>query len=184
MDQDKDLIAFMDLFSTSGEGYLGAVFITDRLGVPQEFRCTHSVKPNKVQKMLYGDTLQPHVGVNLCGIPLIKQITNKPSLIIIRKDFFLGMRPEIEFPVVLVRRAGETIEVSDSGNEKGKRDRIECPSGKFQSIIIESHTEFNDDSRIGKEFLEKLFSSFDPIEPFERMEKAVEVLGNQKEEFR
>ena len=72
MDQN-DLIGFLALYETSPrDGYLGAILITDLQGVPQEFRCTHPVKPTALQKPLYGNTLEPYIAVDLCGIPLIQ----------------------------------------------------------------------------------------------------------------
>lgn len=71
--ENNSLIGFLSLIETEAkDGYLGALLVTDARGIPQEFRCTHPVKPTTVQKSLYGDTLLPHIGINLCGIPLIK----------------------------------------------------------------------------------------------------------------
>src|SRR3990170_6152507 len=89
----KQLLGFLALQETSShDGYLGAILITDLQGVPQEFRCTHPVKPTTIQKPLYGDTLEPYIGVKLCGIPLVESIQNQPALIIVEKEFLLDVR--------------------------------------------------------------------------------------------
>src|SRR4030042_5256124 len=94
------LLAFFAIYKTSSnDGYLGAVLVTDLQGIPQEFRCTHLVKPTAIQKPLYGDTLEPYIGVNLCGIPLIESIQNKPSLIMVHREFLLGVRTASPCPV-------------------------------------------------------------------------------------
>lgn len=190
MDLNKEnrdiLIGFLALNETSAhDGYLGAILITDLQGIPQEFRCTHPVKPTTIQKPLYGKTLEPHIGVNLCGIPLFKSIQNTPSLILVHRENLIGVRIAIPCPVVFIRRAGEVIEVKTSDNSETtlKRERIDCSTGRFQPIVFASHPDFNDDLTIAKEVLEKIFSYLDPIEPFERMSKAIEVLSKQDERF-
>lgn len=190
MNLDKEnrdmLLGFLVLNEISNhDGYLGAILITDLQGIPQEFRCTHPVKPTTIQKPLYGKTLEPHIGVNLCGIPLLKSIQNTPSLIVVHKEFLLGVRTAVSYPVVFIRRAGEIIEVktSDSTETTLKRGRIDCSTGRFQPIVFSPHPNFDDDSSIAKEILEKIFSYLDPIEPFERMSKAIEVLAKQDKRF-
>ena len=84
-EEQSTLLGFLALHQTSSkDGYLGAILITDLHGIPQEFRCTHLVKPTIIQKPLYGNTLQPYIAVNLRGIPLIESIQKKPSLIVVR----------------------------------------------------------------------------------------------------
>src|SRR3990172_10201066 len=93
MEEQKKLLGFLALYETSTQdGYIGAIFITDLQGIPQEFRCTHPVKPTTIQKPLYGDTLEPYIGVKLCGIPLVESIQNQPALIIVEKEFLLDVR--------------------------------------------------------------------------------------------
>ncbi|OQY95424.1 MAG: hypothetical protein B6D41_06160 [Chloroflexi bacterium UTCFX4] len=177
-------LAFLSLYMTmTKDGYLGAILVTDSQGVPLEFRCTHPVKPNTIQKSLYGDTLVPHIGTNLCGIPLLKAIQNKPSLVIVNSDYMLNTRFGSAYPIVFVRRAGETIEVkSVDGKDAEIKQRLDSSSGKFQPIIIESHCDF-DDGTIGRKILEPLFSELDPLEPFQRMSKSIEVLTQQDKKF-
>lgn len=184
--EENKLLGFLALHETSShDGYLGAILITDLHGIPQEFRCTHPVKPTVIQRPLYGNTLQPYIGVNLCGMPLIKSIQNMPSLIVIREEFLLDVRTVSPSPVALIRRAGEAIDIeaSDSPETTLKRKRIDCPTGRFQPIIFSVHSDFDDDMRFTRETLEGIFAYFDPLEPFERISKAIEVLGKQDKRF-
>lgn len=184
-DQSR-LLGFLGFYETSThDGHLGAILVTNLQGVPQEFRCTHPVKPTTIQKPLYGNTLEPYVGVDLCGVPLVQSVQNKPSLLIVHKDFLLGVRTTTDCPVILVRRAGEAIDVkpSDSTETTPRRERIDSTTGRFQPIILEAHPDFDDDLVSARPTLETIFSYLDPIEPFERMAKAVEVLSKQDKRF-
>lgn len=180
------LLAFFALYETlSHDGYLGSILVTDLQGTPQEFRCTHPVKPTTIQKPLYGDALEPYIGVNLCGVPLLKSVQNLPSVVIVHKEFLLDVRKAISCPVIYIRRAGEAIDLSSSDDPKTtlKRERIDCPTGRFQPIIFTPHPDFNDDITIAGEVLGKIFNYLDPLEPFDRMAKAIEVLSKQDKRF-
>jgi len=184
-EQDK-LLGFLNLYETANkDGYLGAMLITDLQGIPQEFRCTYPVKPTSVQKSLYGDTLVPYIGVHLCGIPLIKTVKSLPSLIIVPQVYLLEVRPGIDFPVVLVQRAGDVIEVETPIDKKPiiERERLECPTKKFQPIIFAPHPHFYDDRAVSREILGQIFGYLDPLEPFERMSKALHILSKQDQRF-
>ncbi len=186
IDEQELLLGFLALHETfAKDGYIGAFMITDVHGVPQEFRCSHPVKPTAIQKPLYGDTLEPYIGINLCGIPLIESIKSKPMLIIVQEEFLLGVRVASQYPVVFIRRAGEAIEITNTNHSEKNpiRERIDCTTGSFQPIVITPHHEFNEDSSFARPIIEKVFGYFDPIEPFERMVKAVEILGKQDSKF-
>lgn len=185
-DEEKDLLAFFALYQTSSnDGYLGTVLVTNLHGIPQEFRCTHPVKPTTIQKPLYGDALEPYIGVHLCGVPLFKSIQNLPSLIVVHKEHLLDIRKSLSIPVIHIRRAGEAIDVSstDKIGSTFKRERIDCATGRFQPIVLTAHPDFNEDATIAKDILDKIFSYLDPIEPFDRMEKAIDVLSKQDKRF-
>jgi len=186
MEEQKKLLGFLALYETSTQdGYIGAILVTDLQGIPQEFRCTHPVKPTTIQKPLYGNTLEPYIAVNLCGIPLIQSIQNKPSLIIVHKEFLLGVRTATPCPVIFIRRAGEAIEIktSDSSETTLRRERIDCSTGRFQPIVFAPNPDFHDDTTSSREIIEKIFSYLDPIEPFERIAKAIEVLAKHDKRF-
>ncbi len=47
----EPLLGFLSLYeTTSHDGYIGSLLITDPHGIPQEFRCTHPIKPTAIQK--------------------------------------------------------------------------------------------------------------------------------------
>jgi len=183
---EEHLLGFLSIYETnSNDGYIGSLLITDFQGIPQEFRCTHPIKPTAVQKVLYGDSLEPFIGVNLCGSSLLKSTQTVPSILIVDKNYLIDIRKITTFPVIYVRKAGETIDLSLSeGNKIGKRDRIDPPNSKSHPLIIISHPDFSDDLSVAKKILEKIFIILDPLEPFHRMLKAIEVLGKQDKIFK
>lgn len=182
--QTGGFVGFMSLKDTSaGDGYIGAALVTDLRGVPQEFRCTHPVKPTVVQKSLYGTALEPYIGVELCGKPLFALLQNKPSILIVESEILLELRSAVSCPVVLVRKAGEAIEVSASGGKRSPLIRIESTSGKYQPLVITTHPAYADDFSSTRAIVEEAFASFDLMEPFGRISKALEMLAKQDQRF-
>ena len=66
---NKKRLAFLG-YSEFDKGYRGGILVTDEWGKRVEFRCTAPVRPNPVQRTLYGRTLLPHIAVELIGAPL------------------------------------------------------------------------------------------------------------------
>src|SRR6266446_2547204 len=97
-------LGYMEL--DSGASYRGAILVADDWGKPLEFRCTAPVKPNAVQRTLYGKTLMPHISVELIGVPLLHAVQGKPDGIVIQDSLFFDLRHKTETPVVRLRRQG------------------------------------------------------------------------------
>ena len=90
-------VAFLGYMEFDGAAaYRGAILVTDEWGKPLEFRCTAPVKPNAVQRTLYGQTLMPHILVELIGVPLYEAVQEKPEIIVIQEGLFFDLRHKIE----------------------------------------------------------------------------------------
>lgn len=200
--QDRDSkykLAFLSLCETlSHDGYMGAVLVTNEYGIPQEFRCTYPVRPTMVQKALYGSMLETYIGVQICGLPLLKSLKISPDLILVKQEFLLNLRKFLEYPTVCIYRAGEVIAIntpedknlSDSiysilqdKSQSLIKERIESPSGRFQPIIMLSSPLFDGDSLKAREIIENASLYVDPLEPFERINKAIEIIAKQDKRF-
>ena len=185
-EEEKMLLGFLTLIGTASQnGYIGAILITDVQGIPQEFRCTHPVKPTAIQKPLYGDALEPFIGINLCGVPLIKKIENRPTVIVVNRDYLMAIRDDTSPPVIFIRRAGQAIDIKnhEGAIEKKRRIRVECGTGRFQPIILESKPDYEDDITTAMGILENIFNYFDLLEPFDRITQAIQLLVKQDKRF-
>lgn len=179
-------LAFLSIEETKNkDGYLGAILITDSQGVPIEFRCTHPVKPTLIQKPLYGESLLPFIGSELCGEPLFNSVQNKPVYVFVNSDFLLLLRTRISIPLVFVRLTGEAIEINPEQKltDSLPRKRLESPTGKFQPVIVSTHPDYKDDFDKLQVLFKESLRNLDPVEPFNRIKKAVEVLAQQDKRF-
>lgn len=171
-------LAFISLNEIDKDLFRGGILVTDLRGKPLEFRCTSAIQPNNVQKTLYGSTLQPHISVELVGLPLLKSIVEKPDVVMIQQAEFLDMRASIDKPVLLLNRQGVTLTVAEGNQLKTVKELINSPSGKFEPVIVTSHWEYGADLRITQQ-LRTLCTSIDLMEPFDRIKTAIRFVHDK-----
>ena len=183
----EENIAFFMLDQTKdGKGVIGALLVTDDLGMPQEFRVTYPVKPTKLQRRLYGDSLLVHIGVTLCGEPLYKALKNKPELLLVSRRGYLPISAKVDSKVTHVKRMGEALVVENEGESSPDQERsLHSKSGRFQPITIFYSPDSNDQEQEEiNALVDKYFQGIDLLEPFERIKSALEALAEQDERFR
>ena len=145
----------------NGEAIRGGVIITDFETKPYEFRCTSPIRPTPLQRVLYGDTLEEYISVELIGVPLVNAVKEKPGLIVVRKPILLKIRPLISVPVIQARK-GEI----DSGNGSNPTELV-------------SHRDFPAEAASAQAMLAKLMEKRDLMEPFERLRVALSEAHKQ-----
>ena len=178
-------IGFYSLYETDiKDSYVGTLLITDSYGIPLEFKCTHSVKATAIQKALYGERLQPYIGIELCGVPLMKSITNSPDFLFVNENYLLTMRGKISTPVILIARADK--ENQDKPEEFAKEGKLLVAHeyNNFEPVEIQYNQDFAKDTKATLEDVNTISANFDLIEPFERMKKSVEILGKTDSKFK
>ena len=74
MNGDLRYLAYIILADVEDGVLRGGILVTDAHGKPVEFRCTSPIRPNAVQRTLYGGTLMPHIAVELVGVPLVHAV--------------------------------------------------------------------------------------------------------------
>jgi hypothetical protein len=141
-------------------GYLGGYLVTNLWGRPLEFRLSTAVQPNRVQQILYGDTLERYVCAELIGKTLVEKTATEAQIIATDQQAVLELRRRLEVPVILVPHSprmtqgqpGETGEVID-GN-------VQC------------HARFPEDAVVIRALLDRL-QGLDLAEPFARIREAI-----------
>ena len=158
-DQIDLKLLFLDTaFFEDGAIIRGGTLITDIETRPYEFRCTGPVKPTSLQRMLYGDTLEEYIQVELIGVPLITLTKEKPNLVLLRNVGLLRVRPRIPYPAVLIQRDSKLTANA---------------SAEVRLVTIVSHREFAQEAAMAQERLAPLMQRRDLLEPFERLQVAL-----------
>lgn len=183
----NDLIGFLKLQLTHDKkGILTALLVTDDMGIPQEFRVTFPVRPTPLQGRLYGQSLIPHIGVELCGKPLFAATDNKPAVLLVSDPRFLPLGDAVPCSVAFIQRLGDTLRVSvDSEGDTPEPRKLQSVSGRFQPLAVDyPHSYDGSQMAEANQLLGRFFQGFDLLEPFDRIGVALDALSEQDERFR
>jgi hypothetical protein len=101
---------------------MGGVLITDRLGIPIEFRHTEPVSPTKVQQVLYGKALERFLKSETLAKCLLNDLENKPDLLVVPDAEYNELTRLYHFPFVQLSKAsreplqkhGDFVDVNES----------------------------------------------------------------------
>jgi hypothetical protein len=104
-----------------GASYLGGLLMTNAQGIPLDFRYTEPITPTKLQSVLYGKALEPHLRGEVIQKALLKEIKAPPDLMFVRiSDVMDDYVADAKFPILAVQLSqdhhlsapGETNRVS------------------------------------------------------------------------
>jgi hypothetical protein len=82
-------------------GFVGGYLVTNSWGRPLEFRLSSAVQPNKIQAILYGDTLQGYLCGEVIGKTLIEKTTTPVQWLLVDNPMALDLRYRVDIPVGL-----------------------------------------------------------------------------------
>ena len=73
-----------------GGSYLGGLLLTDTAGIPLDFRYTEPITPTKLQSVLYGKALEPHLKEEVIQKTLLKELKGTPDLFVLEASELAG----------------------------------------------------------------------------------------------
>ncbi len=139
-------------------GYLGGYLVTNVWGRPLEFRLTSAVQPNRVQHILYADTLEPYICADLIGKTLVDKSAVPVQLIVTDHASVLDLRLKLDCPVVWLAEVDAAQAAAPTPDGQGP---LRC------------HARFPDDVARTRDLLGCLDAGFDLAEPFVRIREAI-----------
>jgi len=164
------MIAFFSIITNDSGSYVGAILVTDHMGIPKEFKCTQSIKPTQVQKSLYGSSLIPFISNELCGKVLLDNLSNKPEIIFVENDFQNALSNFINNTVVHITKKDSELLDKNEGNILKNKDL------KYEPIIISIDNKPKESQKEILELSQKLFLNFDLMEAFDRVHEAIDLI--------
>src|SRR5512142_1481931 len=88
-----------------GASYLGGLLLTDSSGIPLDFRYTEPITPTKLQSVLYGKALEPHLKEEVIQKTLLKELKGSPDLFILQAtELAGGWNADTRCPVLAVQK--------------------------------------------------------------------------------
>jgi hypothetical protein len=88
--------------ANDANGYSGGYLVTNQWGRPLEFRLSTPVRPNRVQQILYAETLEPYICGDLIGKTLVEKTTTPVQFVATDTPAALDLRRRLDIPVVLL----------------------------------------------------------------------------------
>ncbi len=148
-------------------GYVGGYLVTNQWGRPLEFRLSTAVQPNRVQQVLYGDTLEPYICADLIGKTLVEKTSVPAGLILTDCASALDLRLRLESPVVWLAAPDDP--------SAGRLSEAGCcvrPARDGRGAIL-CHARFPSDVAVVRGLLDEVDGMVDPAEPFARIKEAM-----------
>lgn len=158
--------------------YRAGLLVLDAFGKPLEFRATNALRPDKVQRILYGASLFPTIARDLCGRPLLDSLRDRPEIVLADHEAFLPLHTP-QTTVVYLRSAGETLEIDTDGERDPSEEEI-VPA-RFEPLTARFAPGVADDHRLDmRRRLRELSENINLLEPFERISRALEAIHKQE----
>jgi hypothetical protein len=144
-------------------GYVGGYLVTNQWGRPLEFRISTAVQPNRVQQILYGDTLEPYLCADLIGKTLVEKTAAPAQLFVTDQRSMLDLRWRVDAPVIWLAAA-----------EEQANDTVGClQSATETQPAVYRHPNFPADDAGLRPLLHRVGGILNLSEPFERVREAM-----------
>ncbi len=159
-------LGFLTIVQESS-GYLGGYLVTNLWGRPLEFRLSSPARPNRIQQILYGSTLQSYICADLIGKTLVDKAGIAAQYVFTDRESVLDLRLSLAVPVVWLAPLNNPI--AEDLIEEGACVR---PANENTGPIL-CHPRHLEDMLAVKELLDRLDGSLDLAEPFTRIQEAI-----------
>lgn len=153
---------FLTVCDAAGTGTFGGYLLVDLSGRPLEFHCTAPVRVTRAQEILYGATLTRQLHGEQIGGPLLKATAVRPVAVLTDRESLLHVRPHAPSPVAVVRPGSQ---VSTDGEARELR---------LGGFTVQPHSDDAGQWESLREQLTALAKSIELVEPFERIQAAIE----------
>ncbi|PLV57002.1 hypothetical protein [Thermotoga sp. SG1] len=153
--------AYLDSKKLGGK-FVGGLLVVDERGIPQEFKYTEPVVPSELQRILYGGSLEVYLKTELIARTLLKKMEKNPDFIFVRDPELLEADERLVLLVERNERVEEPVRISE--------EEAILP---FKGTALKVIGKLSDD-RLEK--LLNLLETFDVLEPFQRLDRALEYV--------
>ena len=159
----QNSLGFLTVVASGEAGCVGGYLILNMGGRPLEFHCTAPVRPNRAQKILYGESLTPFVFGELIARALIDKAAIKPSVVFADQSETLCVQGLTQLPVVLL------AESSAGTLRQTARHQFEVEGFKLELAM-----QFEAQSETLARYVRRFVETIELDEPFSRIRDAIE----------
>jgi len=149
-------ICYLTCPKDAATAFLGALMVTDSRGRPLHFSFVSPVRPTRVQRILYGSTLEEHVKIDVISQKLLSDIPFSPDVIFVDTEDMLSVRRIVDIPTAFL----------------AKRQAPENDPTRLTTLQYNTGSNMDDQETVGR-ILSTLEPFVDLVEPFARMREAL-----------
>ncbi|HOD33283.1 MAG TPA: hypothetical protein PKO12_07380 [Holophaga sp.] len=162
-----------------GASYLGGLLLTDPSGIPLDFRYTEPITPTKLQALLYGKALEPHLKEEVIQKALLKELKGLPDLFLLpAAELAGGWGGDPACPALAVQKTQETplARVGDVFRASPREVLIQVAEGAAPlRVIFAPSVELPGQDAAARKLVEAGYH-MDLVEPLERVTAALQSL--------
>lgn len=168
-------------FMTTKEGasYLGGLLVVDAAGIPQDFRYTEPITPTRLQSILYGKALEPHLKEEVIQKTLLKELKSSPDLLVIPSaELAGGWSGEAKCPVLALQKSQEQAlpRLGEIFRVNPREFLLQLAEGASPLRVIFSASVEASAQEIAAQKLVEAGYHMDLLEPLERVASALQSL--------
>jgi len=156
IDPSELILCYLTCPQDAANAYLGALMVTDYRARPLHFAFVSPIRPTRIQRILYGSTLEEHVKIDVIGEKLLKELPFLPDALFVDTKELLTIRRAVEIPTAFLSKS---IESEDN-------------PGRLTTLEYDTGSSLDDQDIVGR-VLASLESYVDLVEPFDRMREAL-----------
>jgi len=148
--------------------YIGGLLVVDELGIPLEFKYTEPFEPTRLQRVLYGKSLEMYVEHGLIMKSLLKNAETRPDV------YFTDRLEAIDYLDDLVFIGGAILTTED----KPEEGEVLLDIGRGRGLRLVGKREIPQNLL---DELQEVSQSLDLLEPFSRLRQALKLIISGEE---
>jgi hypothetical protein len=150
------ILCYLVCATDAAGGFVGALLLADNRGRPLHFAFSQPVKPTKMQRILYGATLDEHIKIDVIAQKLWQGVAKPPNVIFVDAPELTAVRRVTRIPTAFIAK------VPDSEPHSSSLSLLRYDVGPYKT----------DESVVG-EIISSLESTCNLLEPFTRIREAL-----------
>jgi hypothetical protein len=156
IDSSELILSYLICPQDAANAFLGAIMVTDYRARPLHFAFVSPIRPTKIQRILYGSTLEEHIKIDVIGEKLLKDLPFPPDILFVDTKELLAVRRVVEIPTAFLSKSVDS----------------EHDPGRLTTLKYDTGSSLDDQDIVGRA-LASLEAYIDLVEPFSRMREAL-----------
>lgn len=159
--------------------YLGGLLMTNSQGIPIDFRYTEPITPTKLQSVLYGKALEPHLKGEVIQKALMKEIKTPPDLMFVQaSELVADFSVDTNCPILSVQRSQDPPlrEAGTTTRTSSRELLVQVGDGGHPLRVIFPQGMAEPDQEAALQKVIEAGYHMDMVEPMERALEALRTL--------